>query len=71
MGLILRLLLALLAFQLIAGVVRRLRGGPVRRAKKTPKAPPNSPEGEAQDYKDLTPYEIEDAEYDEMPKRED
>jgi hypothetical protein len=61
------LLLALLAFQLIAGLVRRLRGPTHRRQKDAPDKSPDA----SQDYSDLTPYEIEDADYEELPRRED
>jgi hypothetical protein len=71
-GFIFRLLLAIIAFQLIGGLVRA-----VRRGKHKSRSRPKMDTGRGDDrqkvdqYRDLTPYEIEDAEFEELPKRED
>ena len=72
LGLILRVLLAILAFRIIGGAVRSLQ----RRGSGSRKAPDRQPEEGADrvrrsEYKDLTPYEIEDAEFEEFPRQEE
>ena len=66
--LIVQVLLAFLIFRLLRSVVSMFRG----RGQKRPvfdrgeeKDGINQP-----DYKDLTPYDIEDAEYEDLPKRD-
>lgn len=73
MGFIFRLLLAIIAFQLIGGLVRS-----VRRANRGSNGKPRQDADRGDDrkpqadrYRDLTPYDIEDAEFEELPKRED
>lgn len=78
LGFIFRLLLAILAFRIIGGAVRALtRRGNERPPRKGPRAPregkagADGAAGKSRPYEELTPYEIEDAEYEELPDRED
>jgi hypothetical protein len=66
--LIIQLLLAVLIFRLVGSVVGRIRGGQKRRAAFD--RSPKSGAAETSDYKDLSPYEIEDAEYEDLPRQE-
>lgn len=72
MGFIFRLLLAIIAFQLIGGLVRSVRRGK-RKSRSRPRmdADRGDDRKNVDQYRDLTPYEIEDAEFEELPKRED
>lgn len=68
-GFILRALFFVLLFQLGASVFRWFRRG-TRRRDSVENAQERDPV-DRPDYSELTPYEIEDAEYEELPKRED
>jgi hypothetical protein len=68
--LIFRLLLALVAFRLIGGFLGRLRK-PKRSKPRGPKVTSRDPNREVDPYRDLTPYEIEDAEYEDLPRNKD
>ncbi len=65
---ILQAILAIVIFRLIGSVFGLFRG----KGKKTSKVG-SSPDRESvktNEYDDLTPYEIEDAEYEDIPKRD-
>jgi hypothetical protein len=72
LGFIFRLLLAIIAFQIIGGLIRSVR----RRGQQSKRREARGPDGSADpvqpdEYSDLTPYEIEDADFEELPKREE
>jgi hypothetical protein len=66
--LIVQVLLAFLVFRLLGSVVSKVRNrGQTRQAID----PTGDNKGVDQtDYKELTPYDIEDAEYEDLPKRD-
>jgi len=64
------LLLALVAFRLIGGFLGRLRQ-PKRAKRAGPKVKSRDPERKVDPYRDLTPYEIEDAEFEDLPRSKD
>jgi hypothetical protein len=62
------LILAILAFRLFGSFFGKIRGGGRQRS-----SVDGSPGRDAVDdtaYKDLTPYDIEDADYEDLPKQE-
>ncbi len=60
---IFKILIAIIVVRLFAGLVRGLRQGRKRRfARRSTKERVKKP-----DYRDLTPYDIEDAEFEELP----
>jgi hypothetical protein len=75
LAVIFRLILALLAFRLIGGAVRAMRSGPAPEPKGSRREPragaEKVPQEKADPYSDLTPYEIEDAEFEDLSGRED
>jgi hypothetical protein len=66
--LILQVLLAILVFRLIGSLFGLFRGGGKR--KTAFQRSGKSDEVEQPDYSEITPYDIEDADYEEIPKRE-
>jgi hypothetical protein len=67
--LIFQILLAVLVFRLIGSVVGKFRGGNKRKASFSRAQQPQPDPVEDQTYDNLTPYEIEDAQYEEIPKQ--
>jgi hypothetical protein len=65
---ILQVILAIVVFRLIGSLFGLLRGRDNRSAKVGARPDPHSVKNDG--YDDLTPYDIEDAEYEELPKRE-
>jgi hypothetical protein len=67
---IFKLILAFLAFRLIAGAVRSVRKS--RPRSPGPREPGSGVQSNPRDgYRDLSPYDIEDAEYEDLPRREE
>ena len=67
LGAIVRFLFLILALRLVAGVWRALRRRAPERERFTPDIDPSRVK--KRDIAELTPYEIEDAEYEELPPR--
>jgi hypothetical protein len=66
--LIVQVLLAIIVFRLLGSLVGMFRSRDGNRAK-FEGSRPNETVDHA-DYRELTPYEIEDAEYEDLPKRD-
>jgi hypothetical protein len=65
---ILQVLFLVLVFRLVGSLIGLFRGGSKR---KTSFSPSESQDAvDKPDYSEITPYEIEDAEYEELPKQE-
>lgn len=65
---ILQVLLAVLIFRLIGSLVGLFRSGG-KKGKTFSRSPDREPM-DSPNYDELTPYEIEDADYEELPKRD-
>ena len=66
--LIVQVLLAILVFRLLGSVVSKVRN---RGQKRQAFDPTGDDSGvEQTNYKELTPYDIDDAEYEDLPKRD-
>lgn len=66
---IFKLILAFLAFQVLGSFVRLFRGSPAKKPRNTTRKQ-RSERAKKPDYSDLTPYDIEDADYEELPRKD-
>ncbi len=62
------IIMAILAFRLIGSFLGKIRGGGRKRPSVHGSPGPDAVDDTA--YKDLTPYDIEDADYEDLPKQE-
>ena len=62
------IILAILAIRLLGSFFGMFRGGGRKRSSVDGSREPDSVDNAA--YKDLTPYDIEDADYEDLPKQE-
>ena len=70
LALIFRMVLALLAFRLIGDAMRAARSRSMRRPGRPLGGEKTRARERTPDYRNLTPYDIEDADYEDLPGRE-